>query len=143
MTHAVTDRDLSLLVSMFEEAHLAPPTLGMPRVIMQLAAQLVQCDGVTFIELDPAAARPLLLQDDEDDPRVGGDCQDDAAQLFWEHFWDTQPCSYSVVSGDTRTVTTIGFPHPAAVAEHIDVRRRHDGSRPQRGRVLDRAQRDQ
>jgi DNA-binding CsgD family transcriptional regulator len=107
MTHAVTDRDLSLLVEMVEEGRRQQPRVGLPRVMMQLATQLVPCDGVQFLELEPQAARAVLLQDDEDEPLVGVACEAVDQGAFWQHFWATESCSYSVVSGDTRTVTAI------------------------------------
>ncbi len=105
MAETVSDKDLRTLVELLEEGRRDRPPAGLPRVVLELAQKLVRCDDLSFLEFDPAARRDYLAQDVSEtivDP-VDDDSDGDA---FWDHFWDDLACSYSVTSGDERTITT-------------------------------------
>jgi DNA-binding CsgD family transcriptional regulator len=104
MAETVSDKDLRTLVDLLEEGRRQSPPVGLPQVVLELIQRLVRCDELSFLEFDPVARRGYLYQDISEaivDPE--DDSEDEA---FWHHFWDDLECSYSVRTGDERTVTT-------------------------------------
>lgn len=103
MAETVSDKDLQTLVELLEEGRRENPPAGLPQVVLEVLQDLVHCDNLCFLDFDPVTRRDYLGQDlsavvVEPEP-------DDDAEVFWDHFWDDPHCSYSVTSGDERTVT--------------------------------------
>jgi DNA-binding CsgD family transcriptional regulator len=104
LADCIRDRDLRGLLEVIEAARSTEAAEGLPVAVMDEARKLVACDAVTFADLDIADRLDVFIRgrpDDDDDQ----DAYDPDA--FWRHFWDFLPCSYSIRSGDRRTVTTI------------------------------------
>jgi DNA-binding CsgD family transcriptional regulator len=104
MAETVSEGDVRKLVTLLEEGRRDNPALGLPPIVLDLVQELVPCDFLSFLELEPTNHRCHLGQDSSE---VVADLDESDADPFWFHFWDCPPCSYSVVSGDDRTVTTI------------------------------------
>ncbi len=103
MAESVSDRDLRVLLGVLDAARSTEVTAGLPSAVLEQARTVIACDAVTFADLDIANESDFFVQgvSDEDDP-AGYD-----PGAFWRHYWDFQPCSYSVRSGDHHSITTI------------------------------------
>jgi DNA-binding CsgD family transcriptional regulator len=104
MAETVSTADLRRLMVLIDESRRQYPPEGLPPITLELLHELVRCDFVSFCDLEPTQQRTALLQESSAEIAEVSVADED---LFWLHFWDCQPCSYSVVSGDERTVTTI------------------------------------
>lgn len=104
MAETVSDKDLRTLVELLEEGRRDCPAAGLPIVVLELVQDLVPCDGLSFLDFDPVARREYLYQD-VSETILEPEPEDDV-DVFWDHFWEDNCCSYSVMSGDERTVTT-------------------------------------
>lgn len=103
MAETVSDKDLRTLVGLLEEGRLDNAPAGLPHVVIELVQDLVRCDHLGFLEFDPVERRHHVYQDVSEtllDPEP-----DDDEDAFWNQFWGAAHCSYSVTSGDERTVT--------------------------------------
>lgn len=103
MAETVSDKDLRTLVELLEEGRRENPPAGLPQVVLEVLQDLVRCDDLSFLDYDPKARREYVYQDVSEttvDPEP-----EEEMELFWDHFWDDPHCSYSVTSGDERTVT--------------------------------------
>jgi DNA-binding CsgD family transcriptional regulator len=107
MAETITDKDVRALVGLLQEGRRVTPAIGLPQQVLELTQTLVRCDELSFLEIEPASQTFHLEQGPTDtfvkpDYGITGE-----VHPFWVHFWDTPSCSYSVATGDQRTITTI------------------------------------
>lgn len=98
--------DLRALHDLLARAHEAVDgSAGLPAELLVGLFELVPCDMVTFCEFDAASGTDLVVQDFDGCHQLVLDshCPESA---FYRHFWSTRSSSYSLRTGDTRTVTT-------------------------------------
>ena len=103
MAEVVKDTDLRRLLSVLDASRSADAAEGLPATILERARDLVPCDSISLVELDPARQSTSLCQSlpalPEEDP------EDD--RRFWHHYWHCAPCCYPDRSGDLLSITTI------------------------------------
>jgi DNA-binding CsgD family transcriptional regulator len=107
VTYHVTDSDLRRLLDVVDAGRSdAPENEGLPIGVLELAADLIQCEWLSFIEMDE---QRRFLFFDQTLPVEAADPEDDGegAVAFWSNYWDCISCSYPSVTGDDRSVTTI------------------------------------
>jgi len=103
VAEVVKDTDLRRLLSVLDASRSADAAEGLPATILERARDLVPCDSISLVELDPARQSTSLCHDQSHPMGNPGD--DD--RLFWAHYWDCAPCCYPDRSGDVVSVTTI------------------------------------
>ena len=131
MTGSVTERDLRKVVDLVERGRQAEPHAGMPPIVLESLHELIGCDELSFVDLDPEHSQTLVLQEVfEDEPPAdvaepGGE-SDVEDKPFWAHYWDCRSCSYPSVTGDNHSITTLSdfyssrqWHNTAMYAEHL------------------------
>jgi len=101
----VSEQDLRTLLGIVGDRRSDLPSAGLPPSLLAELADQVGCDVVEFFGNDSGQRAWLFGQQfpaDADD----ADYADDE-RLFWEHFWDCEPCCYPDRSGDLRSVTKV------------------------------------
>jgi DNA-binding CsgD family transcriptional regulator len=103
MTAPVTvrEQDLHTLLGIVSDHRSDLPAAGLPPSLLTELMGLVHCDEVNFTGHDS------FRQTEWFDQLVpAGSCNGGAgAQVYWEHYWDCDACSYPDRSGDVRSVT--------------------------------------
>ena len=100
----VSELDVRKLLGIISDDRSDLPAAGLPWSLLGDLADVVRCDWLSFSELDSGRQAHGFMQgvaaeDGEED--------DDDDQVFWVHYWDSDPCSYPDHSGDLRSVTKI------------------------------------
>ena len=102
----VSERDLRTLVHIITDSRADLPAEGLPPSLLSDLADQIRCDTVGFFGLDSGQQLNPFGQEWPADPGPA-DSGDDDLPVFWQHYWDSAPCSYPDRSGDLRRVTTI------------------------------------
>jgi DNA-binding CsgD family transcriptional regulator len=102
----VSERDLRTLVHIITDSRADLPAEGLPPSLLSDLADQIRCDTVGFFGLDSGQQLNLFGQEWPADSGPA-DSGDDDLPVFWQHYWDSAPCSYPDRSGDLRRVTTI------------------------------------
>jgi DNA-binding CsgD family transcriptional regulator len=100
----VSQRDLRALAGMVSEHRADIPAQGLPVSLVSDLKGQIHCDVVTFAGFDSEHEREWFEQ------AVPGHVLTDAEALellHWQHYRDSQPCSYPDRTGDLRSVVTI------------------------------------
>lgn len=73
---------------------------GVPVRVLESLLAFVHADNVSYLEMDVARRTTLAMREAGalDDPAVG-------EEVFWEHYWDCEPCCYPDRTGDRKSVT--------------------------------------
>jgi DNA-binding CsgD family transcriptional regulator len=96
-------KDLQRLCAVTDKAHLSGTDRVVPRSVLEALRDLVPCDEITYLELDPAsesidmrefAGTTSCLEPDVTRFR----------QFFWHSFWSSPACSYPEQTGDFTSV---------------------------------------
>ena len=102
-----SDQDLGALAAIVSEDRADLSAEGLPESLLSDLMDQIRCDGIVFQRFDsgcretrflqviPALADGELEALEEQDP------------VHWEHYWDSQPCSYPDRTGDLRSVLKI------------------------------------
>jgi DNA-binding CsgD family transcriptional regulator len=102
---AVSGRDLRTLAGVVGGDRGEPPAAGLAPSLLADLSGLICCDWLSFEGLDSRRQAPWFWQCH---PREAEDRADDDGDLsFWEHYWNSLPCSYPERTGDLRSVTKI------------------------------------
>lgn len=102
----VSERDLRTLVHIITDSRADLLAEGLPPSLLSDLADQIRCDTVGFFGLDSGQQLNPFGQEWPADPGPA-DSGDDDLPVFWQHYWDSAPCSYPDRSGDLRRVTTI------------------------------------
>lgn len=92
--------DLRHALDVVDADRINQPGEPMPWAFLEGIAELVDADGVSYLEQDPYAQRGLHDQDTVSGASEGGSADE---AWFWSLYWDS-PCSYPQRSGDLETV---------------------------------------
>jgi DNA-binding CsgD family transcriptional regulator len=93
-------RDLRTLAGIVSDDRGEPPAAGLAPSLLSDLLGLIRCDHLVFEGHDSSHQVDWFGQAE---PLVDGDSD----SPFWEHYWDSLPCSYPDLTGDLRRVTTI------------------------------------
>jgi hypothetical protein len=95
-------RDLAAIVSE-NRSDLSDGEGLPPSLLADLMAQ-IPCDALSFDGWDPGRQTCWFSQERPSVSHAPG--FEGMDQLFWEHYWDCQHCSYAARTGDLRSVIT-------------------------------------
>jgi DNA-binding CsgD family transcriptional regulator len=100
-----SERDLRALASIISEDRPDLPDGGglPPSLVADLMSQ-IRCDWVWCAGFDSGRMAAWFGQEI---PPIDMPGREDLDRAHWEHYWDSQPCSYPDRSGDLRTVVKI------------------------------------
>jgi DNA-binding CsgD family transcriptional regulator len=117
-----SERDLRTLLGIVADDRGDPPADGLPWSLLADLMDLVRCDAIAFFGLDSDRRTSCFGQD------LPADDADDE-QVFWEHYRDSDPCSYPDRTGDVRSVTKISDFYSARQWHATGMYSDHDRSR--------------
>jgi DNA-binding CsgD family transcriptional regulator len=101
----VSERDLRTLLGIVSGDRGDLPAEGLPPSLLWDLWGLIPTDFVTCLGLDSGRQEQWFGQDI---PAGNGDAAgEDAPEVFWDHFWTSEPCSYPDRTGDLRSITKI------------------------------------
>ena len=107
MTAPVTvrERDLRALAGIVSEDRPDLPDGGglPPSLVADLMSQ-IRCDWVWFAGFDSGR---MAYRFGQEIPPIDMSGREDLDRAHWEHYWDSEPCSYPDRSGDLRPVIKI------------------------------------
>jgi DNA-binding CsgD family transcriptional regulator len=103
-----SEHDLLALARIVSEDRAdRPDGEGLPPSLLADLTGQIRCDGIVFQQFDSGRQKSWVLQSmpalDDDQLKAG----EQLDQVHWEHFWDSQPCSYPDRTGDLRSVLKI------------------------------------
>jgi len=107
MTAPVTasERDLRALAGIVSEDRPdLPDGEGLPPSLLADLMGQIRCDTLTFFGMDSGRQAYWFAQDI---PPIDTAGFEDLDRAQWQHYWDSQPCSYPDRTGDLRSVVTI------------------------------------
>jgi len=97
-----SDRDLRALAAIVSENRPdLPDTEGLPPSLLADLMGQVPCDALSLDSLDTRRQTVWFSQEIPPIETGGLDL------VFWENYWDSQPCSYPARTGDLRSVITV------------------------------------
>jgi DNA-binding CsgD family transcriptional regulator len=97
----VSERDLHTLLGIVSDNRGDIPAAGLPLSLLAQLKDQIRCDDLNFVGHD--TARQAVWFDQAVPAGSGDEGADD--QVYWEHYWGCDACSYSDRSGDARSVT--------------------------------------
>ncbi|MDX6288182.1 MAG: hypothetical protein QOG53_3667 [Frankiales bacterium] len=98
MVTRLSDDDLHALLEVVNVSLDDLPEAGFPLALLEQLFGLVSCDMVsTFVNNGGAAGE--AWEQELPDSKIEAD-----PQLFWQHYWTYEPCSYPDRTGDTSSV---------------------------------------
>jgi DNA-binding CsgD family transcriptional regulator len=107
----VSERDLRTLVGIVSDDRGDLPEHGLPPSLLADLCGLIPSDFVTCLGLDSGRQEQWFGQDiaagDGDAAAEVTPVSPDGQEVFWDHFWASEPCSYPDRTGDLRRVTKI------------------------------------
>jgi DNA-binding CsgD family transcriptional regulator len=98
----VSERDLRTLLGIVSDHRGDLPAQGLPPSLLSDLSGLIRSDVVSFAGQDSRRQATWFKQSFPIDADDGEDWDDPP---FWDHYWDSLPCSYSERTGDLRSVT--------------------------------------
>ncbi len=102
-----SEQDLRTLVGIVSDERDDLPSQGLPLSLLSDLKVQIPCDFLLCHGYDTTLQRHWFAQqipEDDDD----GDVNDiENIQLFWDHYWDCQPCSFPDRAKDLRTIVKI------------------------------------
>jgi DNA-binding CsgD family transcriptional regulator len=102
-----SEADLCRLAAIITAERADLPAHGLPPSLLSDLREQIPCDLVQFQGFDSGRQNCWFAQAVPDD----GDLTEpdaDLDQAHWQHYWDSEPCSYPDRSGDLRSVLKIG-----------------------------------
>ncbi|HEV8276622.1 MAG TPA: LuxR C-terminal-related transcriptional regulator, partial [Streptosporangiaceae bacterium] len=100
-----TDRDLRALAAIVSQDRADVPAEGLPPSLLAALVGQIRCDALGFGGFDPG--RQMCWFGQEIPPGDDAIGYTDLDQAYWEHYWNSQPCSYAARTGDLRSVIKI------------------------------------
>ena len=97
----MSDEDVRQLLGIVAGHREDGPAEGLPWSLLADLSDQIPSDTVSFSGLD------TLRQTDWFGQALPAGGEDDDAQAFWAHYWNSEPCSYPDRTGDLRSVTKI------------------------------------
>jgi DNA-binding CsgD family transcriptional regulator len=99
-----SDRDLRALAGIVSQNRSDLPAEGLPPSLLADVMGQIRCDGLSLDGWDPRRQTCWFSQEIPfgDDAIAYADLD----QVFWEHYWNCQACSYAARTGDLRSVVT-------------------------------------
>jgi DNA-binding CsgD family transcriptional regulator len=101
---AAKQRDVRTLAGIVSEDRGEPPVEGLARSLLSDLSSLIGNDGLSFAGQDSRKQAEWFEQRHPFEAEEGAD---DGYSPFWEHYWNSLPCSYPERTGDLRSVTRI------------------------------------
>jgi DNA-binding CsgD family transcriptional regulator len=98
-----SDRDLRALAAIVSQDRADVPAEGLPLSLLADLVGQIRCDALSLDSWDPGRQMCWFSQE-----LPSGDAAiayADRDRVFWEHYWNSQPCSYAARTGDLRSVT--------------------------------------
>jgi hypothetical protein len=102
---AASEADLVRLAAIVTAERADLPTHGLPPSLLSDLREQIPCDVVQFQGLDSGRQDNWFVQAVPDDH--GQEPPGDLDRAHWQHYWDSEPCSYPDRSGDLRSVVRI------------------------------------
>jgi DNA-binding CsgD family transcriptional regulator len=104
----VSERDLLTLAGIVSESRDdIPGEAGLPPSLLADLMGQIRCDAVSLQGFD-GGRQAYWFSQGIPDVDVGDDLAEAVDRAYWQHYWDSQPCSYPERTGDLRSVTKIG-----------------------------------
>ena len=100
-----SERDLRTLAGIVSDHRADLPPHGLPLSLLAELTGQIRCDLIAFHGYDSEREKTWFLQH-----RPGGEdlvVEQDWDALFWQHYWNCQPCSYPDRAGDLRSIVKI------------------------------------
>lgn len=104
MTAALATDELRRLCDLVAPVDVDGPP-GLPDPVLAGLSGLVECDVVSFTDMDVQSRTMYVDQDFDGHDVVSAAPYQDEDGLFWEHYWAAASCSYPSRTGDHRSVT--------------------------------------
>ena len=101
----IRTKDLRRLSAAVDPAHLGAPGDGLPTSVLAAVRDLVPCDSVSFLAIDPARGAFLIEHNLEPDPPFPESDPVRVEEFFWRTYRSSRSCSYQYWTGDHSTVT--------------------------------------
>ena len=102
-----SDQDLRALAAIVSEDRPdLPDGEGLPPSLLADLMDQIRCDEVASLGFDSGRQAYWFGQEippTDDDSRT----ESDLDRAYWEHYWDSQPCSYPDRTGDLRSIIKI------------------------------------
>jgi hypothetical protein len=96
--------DLGLLAAMVSAERTDLATEGMaPSLLRELVAQ-IRCDVLIFEGFDSNRRSPWFHQEFPEEEECNESFAQALDEAYWQHYWESGPCSYPDRSGDLRSV---------------------------------------
>jgi len=101
----VRERDLRTLAGIVSEDRPdLPDGEGLPPSLVADLMSQIRCDWVWFAGFD---SRRMASWFGQEIPAIDMPGREGLDRAHWEHYWDSQPCSYPDRSGDLRSIVKI------------------------------------
>ena len=118
----VSERDLRTLLRIVSDDRSDIPAGGLPLSLLSDLSDQVRCERISFFDMDSDRQTGWFGQD------LPADDADDE-HVFWEHYGDSDPCTYPDRTGDVRSVTKISDFYSARQWHATGMYSDHDRSR--------------
>jgi len=117
--HRPSEGTLRRLIHLVDPMAHTGPGDYVPWSLLRALAAVVECEGITFLVMDPSRQHASIQTLAEGYPSVdgaphAGGCplgppaaNEEDDELFWKGFWECLPCSFPQRSGDHHTVTRL------------------------------------
>ena len=98
----ISEQDMRTLLAIVSDDRGDLPPDGLPLSMLVEMKDQIGCDEVSLHGEDPYRQQLWFNQRVQPDRRVEG-----YDQVYWQHFWDSDACTYAYRTGDLRRVTKI------------------------------------
>jgi DNA-binding CsgD family transcriptional regulator len=97
----LSECDLRRLIAVVEDGRRDEPTAGVPWAVLDGLAALIECDELSWVELDLTRShRPIQQDRAEDGSRVLDiDLDEPLDEAYWKHYRAFRPCSAAAPCG--------------------------------------------
>jgi DNA-binding CsgD family transcriptional regulator len=103
--HTASEQDLCTLAGIVSEDRAdLPASGGLPESLLADLMDQIRCDEVTFVGLDSGQRTYWFGQEVPFTDKPG---LTDIHRAYWDHYWDSQFCSYPSRTGDLHSVIKI------------------------------------
>jgi len=101
------EQDLRTLAGIVCDERSDLPVQGLPLSLLSELREQIPCDFMLCHGYDTTVRRHWFTQQVPEDDEEGDLDEGGIGQLFWERYWDCQPCSYPDRTKDLRSVVKV------------------------------------